>query len=158
MIIIHQRCRCIGKPGVLDAMIVWSETLAVAVVIYPVYNLTKRVLRSSIPFAASSYLNNMAEWAWGFIIGHHLGWCLEVCSGYFGLFHEWYFQRFSPKVSEEERRFWNLMLVILAEGQNLCRCFATDHIDSSSSYVWTELERTPRHHCHQRVLNEFAGR
>ena len=32
-IIIHQRCRCIGKPGVLDAMIVWSETLAVAVVI-----------------------------------------------------------------------------------------------------------------------------
>jgi hypothetical protein len=117
-IIIHQRCRCKGKPGVLDAMIVWSETLAVAVVVYPVYNLIKRILKNSIPFAASSYSNNMAEWAWGFLIGHHLGWCLEVMSGYFGLFHEWYSERSNPKFSnEEERRIRNGMLFLLQKAR-----------------------------------------
>jgi hypothetical protein len=117
-IIIHQRCRCKGKPGVLDAMIVWSETLAVFVVVYPVYNLIKRIMKSHIPFAASSYSNNMAEWAWGFIIGHHLGWCLEVMSGYFGLFHEWYSERSNPKLSnDEERRIRNAMLFILQKAR-----------------------------------------
>lgn len=116
-IIIHQRCRCKGKAGVQDALIVSSETAAVGVVAYPIYNLAKR-MSSKIPFAASSFSNNAAEWAWGFLIGHHTGWCLEVFSAYFGLFHEWYSERTDPTLmNEEERRIRNAVLFFLQKAR-----------------------------------------
>ena len=59
---------------------VWNliKVTAVFMCIYPTYNLTKRLIRSSESFATSSFCNNGLEWAFGFIIGLALGNVISV--------------------------------------------------------------------------------
>jgi hypothetical protein len=54
---------------------VWNliKVTAVFMCIYPTYNLTKRLIRTSESFATSSFCNNGLEWAFGFMIGLALG-------------------------------------------------------------------------------------
>ena len=59
---------------------VWNviRVTAVFMCIYPTYNLTKRLIRTSESFATSSFCNNGLEWVFGFMIGMALGNCISV--------------------------------------------------------------------------------
>jgi hypothetical protein len=55
------------------------DLLPLGTVLYPTYNLIKRATHSSpYSFAVSSFSNNGAEWAFGFLIGIHLGYVCEA--------------------------------------------------------------------------------
>jgi len=49
------------------------STAASAMTIYPTYNFVKRVVKSHETFATSSFSNNGAEWALGFLLGVAVG-------------------------------------------------------------------------------------
>ncbi|KAG7362808.1 hypothetical protein IV203_026168 [Nitzschia inconspicua] len=50
--------------------------VASGMTVYPIYNFTKRVIKSHETFATSSYSNNGTEWAFGFWGGMALGQCM----------------------------------------------------------------------------------
>ena len=55
------------------------------VVGYPVYNIVKRSIQHGDEFAASSFANNCAEWAYGFLLGLALGALLTASADHLGL-------------------------------------------------------------------------
>jgi hypothetical protein len=55
-----------------------KETLSTAVIIYPIYNLIKRSIKSIDTFSSSSYFNNNAEWTYGAILGILVGFVIMI--------------------------------------------------------------------------------
>lgn len=53
--------------GVIKTLV--NELLGMGLVVYPVYNFIKRVLKSHEDFSRSSYFNNQFEWVYGTYIG-----------------------------------------------------------------------------------------
>tara|TARA_B110000090_G_C13351608_1_gene435077 strand:- start:360 stop:1553 length:1194 start_codon:yes stop_codon:yes gene_type:complete len=69
------RC-CKKKESTLLGL---TDLLPLGTVVYPTYNILKRALSDSpYSFAVSSFCNNGAEWAFGFLIGIHLGLVCEA--------------------------------------------------------------------------------
>ena len=52
---------------------------------YPIYNLVKRSIKHTNEFAASSFANNSAEWAYGFMLGLAVGALLTASADHLGL-------------------------------------------------------------------------
>lgn len=58
--------------------IIVKEIFSTAVIVYPLYNLIKRSIKSIDTFALSSYFNNNAEWTYGSILGIILGFVIMI--------------------------------------------------------------------------------
>lgn len=72
-----------GKTGSQErniGLILWcvKEAVVPFVVVYPVYNIIKRGIKTASQFATSSFCNNGMEWALGFLVGLSLGLLLSV--------------------------------------------------------------------------------
>ena len=68
-----------------------TDLLPLCTVVYPTYNIIKRSSTSNqASFAVSSFCNNGAEWAIGFLIGLHIGMLCEAFVVYNDLYNDLY--------------------------------------------------------------------
>eukprot|EP00397_Hematodinium_sp_SG-2012_P039328 GEMP01042920.1.p1 GENE.GEMP01042920.1~~GEMP01042920.1.p1 ORF type:complete len:355 (+),score=63.62 GEMP01042920.1:104-1066(+) len=80
-------CACVGEQGKEKASSV-LYVVPIIMVVYPTYNLIKRVIKYRDQFAISSFANNGAEWASGAMLGICIGLCTTVLAANLGMLRD----------------------------------------------------------------------
>ena len=67
-----------------------TDLLPLGTILYPTYNIIKRGVKSNVgyPFVWGSFSNNCSEWAFGFLLGIHLGCLCEAVAVKYNLYND----------------------------------------------------------------------